>query len=55
MAEQLHHNGHNVRVSLGFLEAIKVRFYTKDELIEAIREVSARGWHSSLKNYHRHP
>jgi len=26
-----------------------MRLYTKDELIEAIREVSARGWHKSIK------
>ena len=27
-----------------------MRLYTKDQLIEAIREVSARGWHSSVKS-----
>ena len=27
-----------------------MRLYTKDELIEAIREVSTRGWHRSVKN-----
>lgn len=27
-----------------------MKLYTKDELIEAIREVSARGWHRSVKN-----
>nr|WP_210756803.1 MvaI/BcnI family restriction endonuclease [Caldichromatium japonicum] len=27
-----------------------MKLYTKDKLIEAIREVSARGWHRSVKN-----
>lgn len=27
-----------------------MKLYTKDELIEAIREFSAKGWHSSIKN-----
>lgn len=27
-----------------------MKFYTKDELIEVIREVSAKGWHRSVKN-----
>jgi len=26
-----------------------MKLYTKDELIETIREVSARGWHKSVK------
>jgi hypothetical protein len=27
-----------------------MKLYTKDELIEVIRQVSARGWHKSIKN-----
>jgi hypothetical protein len=27
-----------------------MKLYTKNELIEAIREVSARDWHGSIKN-----